>query len=281
MRRTMEIGTVLGIALIGVAPKAIGDGPTSIDVEVDPMATTRGASTLVETFSEDFESFAPGTPVDDIAQWVAGSATLQDLSGAHPEFGSRTPLLGSLPATPGMFLVATAPPAPFFRPGVGSMDVVADGLSADDIVWVTIDDRFQGIAINRVFFQGDGDIAYLDRSGLEVVVVDSGVDWTPGTVQHVEFELTLGGEALIRVNGVLIAIAPNFAADSSGLVGFSTVSVVVTLDEVSGGTLAFDNVRYEQVQLPGLACPSDLDGDGDTDSGDLAILLGSWGVCPQ
>ncbi len=27
------------------------------------------------------------------------------------------------------------------------------------------------------------------------------------------------------------------------------------------------------------SCPTDTDGDGDTDAADLAVLLGSWGPC--
>ena len=27
------------------------------------------------------------------------------------------------------------------------------------------------------------------------------------------------------------------------------------------------------------SCPTDSDGDGDTDAADLAVLLGSWGAC--
>ena len=28
-----------------------------------------------------------------------------------------------------------------------------------------------------------------------------------------------------------------------------------------------------------VSCPTDTDGDGDTDAADLAVLLGSWGPC--
>jgi hypothetical protein len=35
---------------------------------------------------------------------------------------------------------------------------------------------------------------------------------------------------------------------------------------------------FAAVAAVGVSCPSDLDGDGATGPGDLAILLGSWGL---
>jgi hypothetical protein len=49
-------------------------------------------------------------------------------------------------------------------------------------------------------------------------------------------------------------------------------------DADTGGVVAEWDVPIECVATCG-SCPTDTDGDGDTDAADLALLLGSWGSC--
>ena len=50
------------------------------------------------------------------------------------------------------------------------------------------------------------------------------------------------------------------------------------LDDYTGEVFAAQDLPIECAATCG-SCPTDTDGDGDTDAADLAVLLGSWGPC--
>jgi hypothetical protein len=107
-------------------------------------------------------------------------------------------------------------------------------------------------------------------------------EWTGGG------EITLEWQ-ILDVSGILASgIVPLIEGDrltvETGLsAGQITLSEVVTL-RLSNANLtgepwfvALDNLNFDQVS-EGSTCLADLDGDGDTDQGDLGVLLASYGV---
>ena len=107
-------------------------------------------------------------------------------------------------------------------------------------------------------------------------------EWTGGG------EITLEWQ-ILDVSGILASgIVPLIEGDrltvETGLsAGQITLSEVVTL-RLSNANLtgepwfvALDNLNFDQVS-GGPSCVADLDGDGDTDQGDLGVLLGAYGI---
>ncbi len=275
---------VVSVAVLGfLAPGAAGQGADHLAAGVPEARGSGGHQpTLTETFHEDFESVPVGTAVTDVAGWGARSSlVVADLSSEFPEFGSRSAFLDDLSVLGlGPVALFQAPSTTVESPGVVSIDLVIEGTQASTVVHLRIEDLFNGLLVNELFFEGDGDIAYLDGN----LLVDSGFDWAPGEVISVEFEQTLTGQLIIRVNGEVIALAPNFAggSETSGAITFTYLwgGFGTDHDGETTGSLAFDNVRYRQAQPIEPPCAGDLDGDGVVGSADLATLLGGWGVCP-
>jgi hypothetical protein len=52
-----------------------------------------------------------------------------------------------------------------------------------------------------------------------------------------------------------------------------------TVTAMTGGSLELTG-GFWVIGSTGATCPGDLDGDGDTDQGDLGILLADWGCAP-
>ena len=58
--------------------------------------------------------------------------------------------------------------------------------------------------------------------------------------------------------------------------GASSTGTLNVFPLIDGEVIAFENQVIECAASCG-SCPTDTDGDGDTDAADLAVLLGSWG----
>jgi hypothetical protein len=117
-------------------------------------------------------------------------------------------------------------------------------------------------------------------------------------LQHADGALVFWVEALSFGNDRLKAArldgAGNFVWAPSNIEASSTASdksrLAATMSSTGAALLVWaddradsNNIYAQSVNadgvLAGLPCPTDLDGDGDTDATDLAQLLGSWGPC--
>jgi len=269
-----------GPAFFPVVSSARAQGPAH-----GPRGAVAHQPTLIETFHEDFEASAVGGLVADLPGWGATPvAVMTDLSSQFSGFGSRSGFVDDLSvfSSHGAFAIVSTPLSGVEHIGVASIDVVAEGIRAGDSIRISLVDQSRGIIINSVFLEGDGDIAFLEAlEGGGETLTDSGFDWTGGEPVSLEFELTLTGQAILRADGELIALAPNFATFGD-FISFTHIQIQFAALDPEGaptGSLGFDNVSYQHAQLPDTGCAGDLDGDGQVGSSDLAILLGGWGPC--
>lgn len=82
-------------------------------------------------------------------------------------------------------------------------------------------------------------------------------------LQRMELDLSIDGEAPVHLD--------------SGWVPFTQWPPVVDLSVSMNGMFCFDIALWIVASPP--PNPHDLDGDGEVDGADLAILLGAWGPC--
>jgi len=220
----------------------------------EPRGPLPHVPTLIETFHEDFESQPVGALVENIPDWFAVSAAVvADLSSQFPELGSRAGFIEDFSVFGTDAVSGVLAQAPFSEVewiGVASIDFVLGAMRETDVVWIRFQDQTRGILINQVFFYGTGDILFLGQAG----TVDSGVDWTPGELISLEFEQTLKGQVILRINGEVIGLAPNFDT-THDFISFTHVLIAASFDAgVPEGSLAFDNVSYQHAQLPDTGC---------------------------
>ncbi len=65
---------------------------------------------------------------------------------------------------------------------------------------------------------------------------------------------------------------------AQGLSVSGMINLIFWQDQSNGDVVAEADIPAECVATCG-SCPTDTDGDGDTDAADLAVLLGNWGPC--
>ena len=153
--------------------------------------------------------------------------------------------------------------------GDGDMDVLGAAFGADDITWWenttgdgtvwtehTVDGNFDGaISVHAADVDGDGDVDVL------------GTAWAANDITW--WENTTGDGTVWTehvVDGDFDGAWWIYAADIDG---------DRDMDVLGAARGANDITWWENTSC----CPADLDQDGSTGTGDLIVLLGSWGPC--
>ncbi len=175
-------------------------------------------------------------------------------------------------------------PFPNGLEGVDNMIVQANILGGDPNVPAPHSAAFpdeDGLAVaswSNMGFQSDVVVPYWNIDSLDLVLLDQNI-----TAVGIDIVSILGlGVVDIRVydtNNVLVGMMGS-PADPTGVDFFGVWCPApigrINIHDPGHGVEGGDNI---QIWTSCGACPTDVDGSGDTGAADLAVLLGSWGPC--